>query len=448
MARKRNLIGMYRDLDIAERLVSDLLSAGVPRDRISIVSHHASERYRDLATLSDEHRKENTARGAGGGAAVGAVGGALLSIGLAALPGVGWILAAGPIGSILATGGIGALAGAAVGGIGGALSKAGVPERQAQHYAEAVRRGGALIAVEAEEADAPQVAEVMERYEPVDMDRSAKRWQEEGWSPEELEQKPFSEQEVHRERAHWARESGVATPQAGQGRTPPTSATPPRPPPQASARGEDKTVPVVEEHVDVNKRDVVRGGTRIHIHPVSETFEQDVRLREERADVQRRKVDRPASAEEQRQAFQDETIEVVEHGEEPVVHKEARVVEEVHVGKHETERTEHVREQVRHTEVEIERLSPQEFAQYEPRFRQHFRGLGHGDDFESHRPAYELGVTLARDGRFEGRSRDWSEIEPLARTRWEKSRFGHTMPYDRVRDSIAYGYDEARKMRV
>lgn len=210
----RNIIAMYPDLNVAERVVDDLIANGVTRDCISIVSHHATERYRELSTMSDEQRQANAATGAGAGAAGGAVGGVLASIGLAALPGVGWILAAGPVGSIVATGLIGAGVGAVAGGLGGALSKAGVPVDPADRYAEAIRRGGALVAAEVPSHRAEELATVMERHNPLDIDRSARRWREhEGWEAHDPAAEPFDAASVAREREHWRGETrGAARP--------------------------------------------------------------------------------------------------------------------------------------------------------------------------------------------------------------------------------------------
>ena len=76
-----------------------------------------------------------------------------------------------------------------------------------------------------------------------------------------------------------------------------------------------------------------------------------MRLREEHVEVDRRPVDRAATADD---AFRDRTIEATETAERPVVEKEARVKEEVVVRKTAEERTERVTDTVRRTEVEVE----------------------------------------------------------------------------------------------
>ena len=118
---------------------------------------------------------------------------------------------------------------------------------------------------------------------------------------------------------------------------------------------ENAPLQVVEEELQVGKRAVQRGGVRVYSHLVSTPVEEQVRLREEHVNVERRPVNREISPEEI-SALRDQTIEVTEMAEEPVVSKRARVREEVVIGKDSTERTETIRDNVRHTEVEVEDL--------------------------------------------------------------------------------------------
>jgi uncharacterized protein (TIGR02271 family) len=86
---------------------------------------------------------------------------------------------------------------------------------------------------------------------------------------------------------------------------------------------------------------------------VERPVEEQVRLRQEHVDVERRPVNRPVTGSEN--LFQDRTIEATERDEEAVVSKQARVVEEVVVRKDVTEEVENVRDTVRRTEVEVDR---------------------------------------------------------------------------------------------
>ena len=77
-----------------------------------------------------------------------------------------------------------------------------------------------------------------------------------------------------------------------------------------------------------------------------------VNFREEHAAIERRPVDRPATAADLKEGF----VEIRETEEQPVVSKTAHVVEEVVVGKDATERTETITDTVRGTTVEVERV--------------------------------------------------------------------------------------------
>ncbi len=120
----------------------------------------------------------------------------------------------------------------------------------------------------------------------------------------------------------------------------------------ASATG-DTVIPIVEEELIVGKRQVERGGVRVYSRVVETPVEESILLREERATVNRVPVNR-AVTQTDVDALQIQSIEVTEMAEVPVVQKSARVVEEVLVGKDSSERTQHVTDTVRKTEVEVE----------------------------------------------------------------------------------------------
>ena len=116
----------------------------------------------------------------------------------------------------------------------------------------------------------------------------------------------------------------------------------------------ETSIPIVEEDLVVGKREVDRGGVRVYSHIVEEPVSADVSLRNEEILVERRVVDRPATAADFTPG--DRALEVRATGEEAVVGKTARVVEEVLVGKDSSQHTETVRDSVRHTEVEVEEI--------------------------------------------------------------------------------------------
>jgi uncharacterized protein (TIGR02271 family) len=120
-----------------------------------------------------------------------------------------------------------------------------------------------------------------------------------------------------------------------------------------SATGGEDRIPIIEERLQVGKRETTHGRVRIRSYVVETPVQEQVTLREERVQVERRPVDRPVSATDDA-LFREQVIEVTETAEEAVVAKEARVTEEVVVRKDAEERTETVRDIVRRTQVEVE----------------------------------------------------------------------------------------------
>ena len=121
----------------------------------------------------------------------------------------------------------------------------------------------------------------------------------------------------------------------------------------AARMHEERVLPVVEEELAIGKREVTKGGVRVHTRVTSLPAEQSVQLREEHATIERIPVDRPAAAGDD--LFKERTFEILEMAEEAVVQKRSRVKEEVRIGKRIEKRMETVRETVRKTDIEVER---------------------------------------------------------------------------------------------
>jgi uncharacterized protein (TIGR02271 family) len=121
----------------------------------------------------------------------------------------------------------------------------------------------------------------------------------------------------------------------------------------------EATVSRIQEELRVGKREVESGGVRLRSRIVERPVEESVRLREEHVNIERQAVNRPVT-DADRNAFQDQDIELTERSEVPVINKEARVVEEVKISKDVTERNETIRDTVRNTEVDIDRIDGDE----------------------------------------------------------------------------------------
>jgi uncharacterized protein (TIGR02271 family) len=111
----------------------------------------------------------------------------------------------------------------------------------------------------------------------------------------------------------------------------------------------------MEERLNVGKQEVERGGARIRSRIIEKPVEETIRLREEHVVVNRRPVDREYTDADLKN-FKPGEMEITEHAEVPVIGKQARVVEEVEVGKNVTEREETIRDTVRATDVNVEKF--------------------------------------------------------------------------------------------
>ncbi|TDH21436.1 DUF2382 domain-containing protein [Segetibacter sp. 3557_3] len=120
-----------------------------------------------------------------------------------------------------------------------------------------------------------------------------------------------------------------------------------------SDTNESRKIPIIEENLQVGKREVLTGGVRLRSRIVERPVEESLRLREENVRVERTAVDRAATSADLNN-FEGTEIEMTERAEVPVVSKEARVVEEISLDKDVEERTETISDTVRRTEVDVE----------------------------------------------------------------------------------------------
>jgi hypothetical protein len=126
----------------AEIAVNQLTAAGFSSQDVSVLMADKSG-TRDFATEKNTKAPEGTTTGAGVGGTIGGTIGLLAGIGAIAIPGVGPLIAAGPIMATLAGVGVGGT----VGGVIGALVGMGIPEYEAKRYEGRVKDGGILVSV-------------------------------------------------------------------------------------------------------------------------------------------------------------------------------------------------------------------------------------------------------------------------------------------------------------
>lgn len=194
------ILAVYDTLDMAHAAVRDLTSSGFDRSNIGVAA-------RDYNAADWEHEDVSGAEGSGFGALVGGLTGIVMGLTAITIPGIGAIIAAGPLAAALgaATGGaIGAVAGAATGGLVASLVDLGIPDDDAETYAEHVRRGGALVSVTVQdESMVPQATSILRRYNPIDVDRRATQWRQKGWTGFDAMSEPYTAVDLAEERKHY-----------------------------------------------------------------------------------------------------------------------------------------------------------------------------------------------------------------------------------------------------
>ena len=133
---------------MSTRLPVALRAAGYRNTDISVLFPE-NEGTKDFAHEKGTKAPEGATTGAGTGAVLGGALGWLAGIGALAIPGVGPLIAAGPIMAALAGVGVGG----AVGGIAGALIGMGIPEYEAKRYEGRIREGGILLSVHSDNSE-------------------------------------------------------------------------------------------------------------------------------------------------------------------------------------------------------------------------------------------------------------------------------------------------------
>lgn len=423
----KTVVGLFDTWAEAQSVVQDLVDNGFRREDVSLVANNASGEFSSYTSEGD-HAADGAMAGAGTGALVGGVLGLLVGVGALAIPGVGPVLAAGPLAATLTGAGIGAVAG----GLLGALTDLGVPEEDAGYYSEGVRRGGTLVTVRADDNMADQAVSLMNRHGAVDIDERASTWQSSGWSGYSADAEPYSTDQITTERTSYTAASTAPVTSSTVDTTTTTS---------RNLNEGEQVLPVVEEQLAVGKRQVERGGVRIYSHVTEQPVQEQVTLREEHVTVDRRPVNREVSTGDL-DTFQEGVIEMTETDEEAVVAKTARVVEEVVVGKTVEQRTETINDTVRRTDVEVEQVggtgatSGTTWETVSTGFRSNFDTTyaNSGYTYEQFTPAYRYGYDLAGSGR----GGDWTSVEADARRGWEERNPG---TWDQFQGAVRHAWD-------
>jgi hypothetical protein len=156
--------GVFANRAHAQRAIEDLRTAGVNPQQVSVIAQDA-DRARDVAAETGAEVATGAGTGAGLGALLGGAAGWLVGIGALAIPGIGPVIAAGPIAAALGVAGttaaVGAAGGAVAGGLIGALTGWGFSESEAKEYENRVKQGDILIAARVPDDLAGRAEEIL-----------------------------------------------------------------------------------------------------------------------------------------------------------------------------------------------------------------------------------------------------------------------------------------------
>lgn len=198
MATQETIVGVYDDFKSAHKAINDLTNDGISRDDIGLAVNNSGREgeYSNLETNIQHYEDVSGSQGGVFGGVMGGLAGAAVALTAIAIPGIGPIIAAGPLVTLLggATGAvIGGTAGAISGGVAASLIHLGISDDEAGYYAEAIQRGNALVTVTArDENQAALISDILRRYQPVNLKRRADEWREKGWQGFDRSQEPVT----------------------------------------------------------------------------------------------------------------------------------------------------------------------------------------------------------------------------------------------------------------
>ncbi|NPV26654.1 MAG: DUF1269 domain-containing protein [Firmicutes bacterium] len=157
--RRRNLLAKtvastFASRDQAERAVNELRQKGFDREISIVAKDEKGDLKKDIGAPT--MRGDTVTDGATTGGVLGGLAGLAVGAGALAIPGLGPIVAAGPI--------AGLLSGAATGGIAGSLVDWGIPEAEGRRYEEDIKAGNILVAVRTDDTKANEASETLKKY--------------------------------------------------------------------------------------------------------------------------------------------------------------------------------------------------------------------------------------------------------------------------------------------
>lgn len=316
--KRETVVGVFETTTQAQRAIEALKAAGFRGEDIGILMQN-KEGAKALAADTGTEAGEGAATGAATGGLLGGLAGLLVGIGALAIPGIGPVLAAGPLvaalGPVVGATATGAALGAGTGALAGALIGLGIPDQEAHIYEERFNQGRILVTVKSGAGRYGEAESILRKAGAEAIDFGTAR-------------------------------TGQTYAQTNTTQTTRTSG------PTNMQGGETLRVPVVEETLTAQKTDRQAGQVEIGKHVVEQQVNIPVEVSHEEVTITRHATDRPVQAGDQ--TLQDGQVIRVPVSEEQVqVQKQARVKEEIEINKQRVTEQRNVSDTVRREEVDV-----------------------------------------------------------------------------------------------
>ncbi len=421
----RTVVALFDRFEDAQQAVQALHDAGFLRDDINMIARDVNG---DYTRYLDENPQgatqdvsDGAAAGAGAGAILGGLGGLLVGLGALAIAGIGPVLAAGPIVTALAGAGVGALAG----GLIGALVDLGIPEEHANIYAEGVRRGGTLVVVRTQDAQAEQARAILNRFNPVDIENRSQTWRDNHWTGFDQNNQELTADQMEFNRSSAAMPVTGSEVNRDMNRDVNSDLT------------LDQQTDTTSQQAQNQDRYTTGMGSQ---NTASGDWNQSGTMGSGSSTQSNQDMDRSGS------------------GDIPVTGDQSR--QHDHMGdSFDSGMDQHLTDDVYSAErshdeivdipvtgarmdsenVEEVDVTPIDWDSYDPIFQRDYQtrygSTGYGYDY--YQPAYRYGYDLASDPRFEGY--DWVSLEPVARQNWQRR--GLSGAWDDVKDAVRRAWE-------
>lgn len=368
----KKIVGVFYTEHEASRAIEDLKSHGFLTEDISVIARNK----RDVEAISDEtgtKAPEGMASGAATGGILGGVTGLLAGIGALAIPGIGPIIAAGPIAATLT----GVAVGAGTGGLVGGLIGLGIPEDEAESYDNYVDEGRILVMVDADNTQESDVYTIFRNHNSANADRYMDDTNTTGDAADTARHSVTDTVDAafNGSGLEGRDDTGLDTMNSATEHDLPGtralddvnrpgmtgdvySGTPngiDRTLDSTRTGGfndldEDRKLRLREEQLDVSKNKVQTGEVNVHKEIIEEQKTINVPVTHEEIVIERRAVNNDTTAE---PVGADETIRIPVSEEQVEVHKNTVVTGEVGIHKREVQGTEQVQDTVRREEARV-----------------------------------------------------------------------------------------------